>query len=611
MFLEHSQEYLDLGFSVFPVTRTKKPAILWAPYQKQLPSAEELAAWSKDKGDCNIGACTGRFSDITVVDADSSTAIELIESLLPKQHDIPIVNTPRGRHYHFKYTPELRTLAGVAPGIDIRNDGGFVILPPSYTDATPDGKCVAGTYSWHDQACKNSRPPMPDALLKFLLDKQEKRAAKASTVATDGKKGPQILKEGTRDNELFHAALHFFKDGRSRDEVDSIILKIAKICEPPFPEHEALAKVESAWKRFQKNGSAPSTPMKTNIRCFKDIPKTPLRWLWEGRFPLNMLSLIAGQQGKGKSTFTVWMACRLSRGEDWPDCPGSGQPLDTVLITSEDPAEQIISYRIEANGGDVCHIHTFDSVLDKEEEFPFDINLHLPHLEQELEANPNIKLVVIDPLASHMGGNIDAHDMNRIRWSLNGLAKLAKRRNIAIIGIAHFKKDENVQDALNKIAGSYQFSSLPRAVWEIMEDRQDQSERKPKYFLPAKMNACQFRQGLSFFIDTVSVDGQETGKIVFEKDPPKYITADELNMKNLGLKMTKAKSIEDFITKFLADGPHRSNEDLGRALESLGFSPNTIADVKSKMRKEGKIDFRPEDGTWWAFLTSKPGRFGR
>jgi len=547
----------------------------------------------------NIAIVCGRLSNLTVVDCDTPGAIQEVEALLPEGMELPIVTTPRGgRHYYFRYCPELHSRNNAHDGIDIKSEGGYILAPPSRTES--------GAYSWHRELNLSTiaeRPPIPDALIALLKA--------GTTIPVLPPPDKPILTQGTRDQDLFHAALQLFKDGRPRDEVERIIVDMAKICQPPFPEKEALAKVKSAYERIQKNSRPSSAKAKTNIRCFSSIPRIPLEWLWPGRFPLSMLSLIAGQQGKGNSTFAVWMASRLSRGDDWPDCPGHGRPLDTILVTSEDPAEQIISYRIEANGGDPRHIHTFDSVLDQDEEFPFDINLHLKQLDQDLEANPNIKNVVIDPLASHMGGNLDAHDMNRIRWSLSGLARLAKKRNVAIIGIAHFKKDENVQDSLNKIAGSYQFSSLPRAVWEIMEERQDTADRKRKYFLPAKMNPCQSRRGLSFFIDTVMIDGQETGKIIFDSEHSKFITADELNMKNLGLKITRAESIEDFITDFLANGPRRSNEDLGEALKVAGFSRNTASDIKTAMRQDKKIDFRKEDDVWWIFLTSKPGRFSR
>lgn len=384
------------------------------------------------------------------------------------------------------------------------------------------------------------------------------------------------------------------------------ILRTAKVYGPPFPEKGPAQKKQVEQRGTGEGGKS---NVKTNIRCFKDIAKCPIEWLWPGRFPLGMLSLIAGYQGRGKSTFGIWMASRLSRGDGWPDGPGYSHPVDSLLITSEDPAEQVIKYRIEAAGGDDSHIFQMDAVLDKDEEFPFDFNKHLPQLEEELRKNQNIKFILIDPLASHMGGAIDANDMNRVRWSLSGLARCAKRSNVAIIGIAHFKKNEDVEEVLNKIAGSYQFSSLPRAVWMIMEDKNDQGEPKRRHFLPGKTNPCQPKPGFSFCVQTVRIDDQETGRIVIDTERPKFTTASELHAKNRDARPSKEKNIEKLILDYLEYGPCPSAE-VDSVIVENGFSSRTAERVKTALREAGKIKFKKDGPGWHIYLPSAPGRFG-
>lgn len=54
------------------------------------------------------------------------------------------------------------------------------------------------------------------------------------------------------------------------------------------------------------------------------------RWLWDGRVPLGTLSLLPGKQGLGKSTLTLELAARLSRGELAGDL--AGEAAATLIV---------------------------------------------------------------------------------------------------------------------------------------------------------------------------------------------------------------------------------------------------------------------------------------
>jgi len=642
--LERARYWVNrCGFSVIPVGLNKKPITdSWLEFQQRKPTDEELQEWAK-KPNVQWAVVTGKVSGLTVVDADSLQAVEVIENRIPALGLVPTTLTPSGgKHFWGAYTPELpqfqitKLRPNIKPGerIDVRNDGGYALLPGAKAYLKdPSDKLInkIGPYrfgKWPRDNGKSAadfileRPQFNPELIKHILEVVMRKVAGPTpkAAAPAGNK----IKQGQRDDELFHKALGMVRSNIPRELVEESILKLAReYCDPPFPENEALRKVQAAYDyherkerasqpTFTKNFGNPCE-LKTNIRELSTFPKVPLEWLWPGRFALGMLGVIAGRQGDGKSTFGEWMACRLARGDDWPDGPGFGRPVASLIITSEDPVEQIIKYRIEAMGGDDRLIYIMDTVLDGEQEFPFDLTIHLPQLEQDLKNNVNIKFVLIDPLASHMGGNLDAGDMNRVRWHLAPLAKLAKRYNISIIGIVHFKKDENVTEVLNMIAGSYQFTSLPRAAWLIMRDKNAPASDNRRYFLPGKINPCQPRGGLSFTIQNVIIDGQDVGKIVFDKETSQYTTANELNIKNLGLRATKAEGIEELITGFLADGPRLSSE-LNNALELAGYNLRTADRVKTELRNKGIIRFAKEpeveNGPWWILLNAKPGRFG-
>ncbi|MEW6265655.1 MAG: primase C-terminal domain-containing protein [Thermodesulfobacteriota bacterium] len=78
-----------------------------------------------------------------------------------------------------------------------------------------------------------------------------KFAEKGGDVNVRGINPADVLKgvpEGQRDETLFKYACRLRAQGRAREEATVLILEAARNCQPPFPEAEALAKIESAWK---------------------------------------------------------------------------------------------------------------------------------------------------------------------------------------------------------------------------------------------------------------------------------------------------------------------------------------------------------------------------
>lgn len=126
------ETYLKKGWSVFPVQRNKKPYFSWEEYQTRLPNSEEIAKWKKDYPNANLAVATGKISGCVVIDLDgpeglkSGSTLSLASPL--------VVLTGRGKHLYYKYSenqPEVKNAVKLFPGLDIRGDGGYALLPPS------------------------------------------------------------------------------------------------------------------------------------------------------------------------------------------------------------------------------------------------------------------------------------------------------------------------------------------------------------------------------------------------------------------------------------------------------------------------------------------------
>jgi hypothetical protein len=71
-------------------------------------------------------------------------------------------------------------------------------------------------------------------------------------MSVDISKSQQILKQGTRDDDLFHIANCLVRGGCQEPYLTQSVEIIAKNCEPPFPEKEIKAKIQSAIQRANR-----------------------------------------------------------------------------------------------------------------------------------------------------------------------------------------------------------------------------------------------------------------------------------------------------------------------------------------------------------------------
>ena len=96
-----------------------------------------INGWFHKWPDANIGVATGKVSGILVLDVDTkSGGFDSLDKIIEENGPIPddclAVSGSGGRHYVFKYPGKVgRTTTHLWPGIDIRGDGGYVVVAPS------------------------------------------------------------------------------------------------------------------------------------------------------------------------------------------------------------------------------------------------------------------------------------------------------------------------------------------------------------------------------------------------------------------------------------------------------------------------------------------------
>jgi hypothetical protein len=129
VFSRWQPSYAEHGIATFPVRETKVPAI--SHWQKVGLRSSALLA--KKKNADAFGYVTGRRSNITVLDVD--TTDEKIAEDAIQQHGQPgvAVRTASGKRHHlYRYNGEGRRIRPWPDlPIDVLGDNGYVLAPPS------------------------------------------------------------------------------------------------------------------------------------------------------------------------------------------------------------------------------------------------------------------------------------------------------------------------------------------------------------------------------------------------------------------------------------------------------------------------------------------------
>ena len=266
------------GKPVFPCKPNKAPYTSRGFKDATTDPGRVTALWTKYRG-AKIGMPTGSASGVFVVDVDRLEALGELPRELPETLTI---RTPKGGlHYYFNHVDGLTNKTGTLPdGIDIRGDGGYVIVPPSDGYSVAQRRLIADAPEW---------------LLETLRDEPRKpsgpaRSQSQASIPDDG----EPIQEGGRDQTLTRIAGRLHDGTRDEGQLEDDLQAINEArCIPPLPS-EQIRKIARSIYRYEPCRPLRRAPSPDAVTALEAIERAHLSGEWRG-------------QG-GKTSYSIFVA---------------------------------------------------------------------------------------------------------------------------------------------------------------------------------------------------------------------------------------------------------------------------------------------------------------
>lgn len=212
-----------------------------------------------------------------------------------------------------------------------------------------------------------------------------------------------------------------------------------------------------------------------HLTCMKDVVAVEVEWLWPGWIPKGKLTVIDGDPGLGKSTLTLDLASRVTRGAAMPGEDKQSRPAGVLLIGCEDGLEDTIKPRLDAASADMSRVFALSETDDGQGKTRLlDLRCDLAPIEATI-LEKDVALVVIDPFVAFLSSKTDSHKDADVRRVLGPLGNMADRTGVAILLVRHLNKKEG-GSAIYRGGGSIGITGACRSAILIARSKNDASQ---------------------------------------------------------------------------------------------------------------------------------------
>jgi hypothetical protein len=313
--------------------------------------------------------------------------------------------------------------------------------------------------------------------------------------------------------------------------------------------------------------------------CLRDVKAEHLSWLWAGRLLFRKVNLLDGDPDLGKTTITLDIAARVTRGLPMPLESEGREPGNVLYVQVEDGLGDTVKPRFEAAGGDSSRFHAIDLATQA---------ISLPDdcgriAEEALRVGA--KLIIFETLSAVLGEKINSFKDADIRRAMTPLRGLAERTGACVLAVRHLNKKEG-GNPLYRGGGSIAMIAAARSGLIVARDPDDEAKR---VLAVSKKNLADAPPAISYRIERARTEeGISTSRIAW-LGKCDHSPAQLLAPANEPGESSAIMEAVTFLEEMLASG-RVSVKDLTREAHAAGITDSTLKRARQRLKIQPRKD---------------------
>lgn len=246
IFLKAALQYAKMNMAVFPVKSKGKTPLTAHGCLDATINREQIVKWWSRWPDANIGVAMGSKSggliaiDLDVDEDKGVNGYHVLRDWERENGELPetimSITGRGGYHYIYRTNKDYKNAVGFCEGIDIRTNGGYIIVPPS---VHPNGH----SYEW-EQAPEDYPIAQANELVERFLQGSRKEPEQRESFTS-----PELIPEGQRNATLYKMACSMRAKGYAETAIRAAVeAENEAKCQPSLNDREIDTIVKSALK---------------------------------------------------------------------------------------------------------------------------------------------------------------------------------------------------------------------------------------------------------------------------------------------------------------------------------------------------------------------------